>query len=270
MDAPADNDGYENDNDGNENNNDGNDNDNDGNNGEIVPQQDNGNNGAATPQPRGGNNGANGPKEADEKSSSESESSESSSSSSSSGSSSSSNRSRRRKSSKKSRKSKAGLSVRKVRKIFKELEAESLKKKLEECTRTPKGNRKVDRQLYDKDGNEIVTPKNVKSSGKSVSGTSSSKKRKFEDDSDSSHEADDVDLTISKIEKRYLTPTKVPESESEGENQYDFLETSTTKAGLGRKTSKRLKRCHENYTSKGPPMLSDNPTVKIFYAWKAT
>ena len=97
------------------------------------------------------------------------------------------------------------------------MEIESLKKKLEDLRKTPKGNRKVDKQLFDKDGNEIVTPKNVKSSGRSVSGTGSSKKRKFEDDSDSSHGADDVDLTISKIEKRYLTPTKAPESESEGE-----------------------------------------------------
>jgi len=103
-------------------------------------------------------------------------------------------------------------------KVLKELEAESLKKKLEELTKTPKGNRKVDRQLFDKDGNEIVTPKSVKSSGKSVSGTSSSRKRKIEDDSDSSHG----------------TPTKAAESESEGENQYDFLETSTIKAELGR------------------------------------
>jgi len=30
-----------------------------------------------------------------------------------------------------------------------------------------------------------------------------------------------------------------------------------------------LKRCHENYTSKGPPVLGENPTVEIFYAWKA-
>jgi len=109
----------------------------------------------------------------------------------------------------------------------------------------------------------------VKSSGESVSGTGSSRKRKFEDDSDSSHGAEDVDLTISKIEKKYLTPTKAAESESEGENQYHFLETSTIKAGLGRKSSKLLKRCHENYTSKGPPVLGENPTVEIFYAWKS-
>jgi len=113
------------------------------------------------------------------------------------------------------------------------MEIESLKKKLEDLRKTPKGNRKVDRQLFDKHGNGIDTPKNVKSSGKSVSGTSSSRKRKIEDDSDSSHGADDVDLTISKIEKKYLTPTIAAGSESEGENQYDFLETSTIKAELG-------------------------------------
>ena len=104
---------------------------------------------------------------------------------------------------------------------------------MEASTKTPKGTRKVDRRLFDKDGNEIVTPKNVRSSGKSGNGTSSSKKRKFNDDSDSSHGAEDVDLTISKIEKKYLTPTIAAGSESEGENQYDFLETSTIKAELG-------------------------------------
>jgi hypothetical protein len=72
------------------------------------------------------------------------------------------------------------------------------------------------------------------------------------------------------IEKNYLTPTKAGgESESDEDNQHDLLESSTIKAELGRRTSKRLKRCHENYTSKGPPVLGENPTVEIFYAWKA-
>jgi len=59
------------------------------------------------------------------------------------------------------------------------MKIESLQKKLEKLTKTSKGNRKVDRQLFDKHGNEFFTPKNVKRSGKSVSETSGSRKRKL-------------------------------------------------------------------------------------------
>ena len=66
------------------------------------------------------------------------------------------------------------------------MEIESLTKKLEELTKTPKGNRKVVRgQLFDtRDGNEIVTPKTVTTSKKSAKGTSSSKKRKRDEESE--------------------------------------------------------------------------------------
>ena len=225
-----------------------------GDNGEIV-------------DPPGGDSDPNEPEEPEEEDTSEGESSDSSSSDSS-DSISGKNHSRKKKSRNKARKDETGISSGKMKKNFKELEADILKKKLEELTKTPKGSRKVDRQLFDKDGNEIVTPK-VTNSKRSATGTSSSKKRKYDDESDGSHEAEDVDATISMIEKKYLTPTKAVESESDDDNQHEFLESSTIKAELGRRTSKRLKKCHENYTSKGPPVLGENPTVEIFYAWKA-
>ena len=178
------------------------------------------------------------------------------------------NHSRKKKSRNKVHKNETGIASGKLKKNFKELEIDILKKKLEELTKTPKGSRKVDRQLFDKDGNEIVTPK-VTNPKKSATGTSSSKKRKHHDDSDGSQEAEDVDATISMIEKKYLTPTKAADSESDDDNQHEFLESSAIKAELGSRTSKRLKKCHENYTSKGPPVLGENPTVEIFYAWKA-
>ena len=80
------------------------------------------------------------------------------------------------------------------------------------------------------------------SSSRSATGTNGSKKRKHDDDSDDNTE-EDVDATISMIEKNYLTPTKAAgESESDEDNQHDLLESKTIKAELGRRTSKRLKR----------------------------
>ena len=79
--------------------------------------------------PGHGDNGASGPKDADKESSSESDSSESSSSNSS-DSSSRKHRSRKKKSRKNARKATPGLSVRNARRNFKEMEIESLKKKV--------------------------------------------------------------------------------------------------------------------------------------------
>jgi len=58
----------------------------------------------------------------------------------------------------------------------------------------------------------------VRNIGKFATGTSSSRKRKIDDDSHSSHGADDVNLTISKIEKKYLTPTKAAGSDSDNDD----------------------------------------------------
>ena len=269
MSGQADDDGDGNEYDENENNQGENDQENRGNENGADPIPDPGNNGANTPEIGGGaKNGKKGESE-DEESPSENESSDDTSSNSS-DSSSSKNYSRKKKSKNKSRKQSSGSPSGKTRKNFKEMDAEVLRKKLEGLTKTPKGNRRIDRQLFDKDGNEVATPKLLKSSKKSTPSTNGSKKRKHDDDSDDSDAAEDVDATISMIEKTYLTPTKAGgESESDEETEHDLLESSTIKAELGRRTSKRLKRCHENYTSKGPPILGENPTVEIFYAWKA-
>jgi len=110
---------------------------------------------------------------------------------------------------------------------------EVLRNNLVGLTKTPRGSRRIDRQLFDKDGNERVTPKMVTNSRKSATGTSGSKKRKHDDDSDGSYGEEDVDAIISMIEKNYLTPTKAGgESESNEENQHDLLESSTIKAEL--------------------------------------
>ena len=257
MNGPADDNGFENDDDGNNNNNDGNGNDNDndgngnnngGNENEVDPPvPDRGNNGANTPITGGGANNGKKRNKDDEESSSDSESSDSSTSDSS-DSSSSKNHSKKKKSRNKSRRRSSGKSSGKNRKNFKELDAEVLRKNLEGLTRTPNGSRRVERQLFDKDGNEVATPKLLNSSKRSTPGTSGSRKRKHDDDSDDDTE-EDVDATISMIEKNYLTPTKAGgESDSDDDNRHDLLESSTIKAELGRRTSKRLKRCHENYT----------------------
>lgn len=269
MNAPADDNDFENDNDGYNNNNDENGNNNGGNENEVDPTfPDLGNNGANTPIAGGGANNVKKRNKDDEESSSDSESSDSSTSDSS-DSSSSKNHSKKKKSRNKSRRRSSGKSSGKNRKSFKELDAEVLRKHLEGLTKTPNGSRKVERQLFDKDGNEVATPKLLNSSKRSTPGTSGSRKRKHDDDSDDDTE-EDVDATISMIEKNYLTPTKAGgESDSDDDNRHDLLESSTIKAELGRRTSKRLKRCHENYTSKGPPVLGENPSVENFYAWKA-
>ena len=57
-------------------------------------------------------------------------------------------------------------------------------------------------------------------------------------------------------------------SVSEEEDQRKSSRFQHDNAELGHNAAKRLKKCHENYTSKGPP-VGENPTVEIFHAWKA-
>jgi len=102
---------------------------------------------------------------------------------------------------------KTGSSKKNTRRNFSmEQEAEELRKKSADMTRTPRrGLRsRVDRQLLDTNGNEIVTPSNATISTTSSNGTNNPKKRKHDDDSDSGYGGNDADLTISKIEKKYL------------------------------------------------------------------
>lgn len=127
---------------------------------------------------------------------------------------------------------------------------------------TPRVSRKkVDRQSFEENEIELVTPKKVKTRESYQKKWAVSRKRNSM-----------MILTAAmwlKISMRQFEAWgKVPYANVE-EDQNDLLGSSTIKAELGHKIAKHLEKYHKQYTSNGPPVLGDNPTVETLNTWKA-